>query len=372
MESSTSTQAILVLGLLGLLSACSAGRPEDGDPIDPPLEGTDAKVDVADTSTPTLPPKEDGGFAVDSIPPSDTEPPAETGCKDIPSSLGGSAVTVTMATEYAPFYTAYDLGPVPGMPPGHLGGCVLSQSDTSTLLFAGNSEGSDGGVYSIKLKRGICGHIVGFDGSAKKIADTPYVDANLLWLPSKLLMYSEWPANKIGFLPAGASAPSKEIDLSTIGVDSSIGGVGFVPKGYAAEGRMRGVTWGAGNWFHLDLKPEGTSWAIPSASKIVTLPNGPGGFAYVPAGSPGFAKNRIILSEWSADSVATYEVDGQGDPNPATRKSFFDKFTKPWGAYFDPVTGDFLFLTWGPAPDRVFVVQGFTKPPPPAPPPPPK
>lgn len=89
----------------------------------------------------------------------------------------------------------------------------------------------------------------------------------------------------------------------------------------------------------------------------------------MPAGSPGFAENRIILSEWSADSVATYAVDGQGDPTPSSRKDFFTKFTKPWGADFDPASGDFLFLTWGPAPDRVFVVQGFNKPPPPPPPP---
>ncbi len=362
-----------LLGWMLLAAACSANRPDEAEPSDDADLAVDAKVDTGtDSGKPTLPP-EDGGFAVDSLAAPETPDASDGGgCKDVPPASGGSAVAVTMAAEYAPFYTAYDLGPVPGMPSGHLGGCVLSQSDSSTLLFAGNSEAGDGGVYSIKLKRGPCGHIIGWVGSATKIADTPYVDANLLWLPGKLLLYSQWPANKLGLLPASSSAPAKEIDLSPIGVDSSIGGVGFVPKGYAAEGQMRGVTWAAGNWFHLDLKAEGSLWNVSGVKKMVTLPNGPGGFAYVPAGSPGFAKNRIILSEWSADSVATYEVDGQGDPNPSSRKAFFDKFTKPWGAYFDPLTGDFLFLTWGPAPDRVFVVQGFTKPPPPVAPPPPK
>jgi hypothetical protein len=63
--------------------------------------------------------------------------------------------------------------------------------------------------------------------------------------------------------------------------------------------------------------------------------------------------------------VAVYEVDGFGDPKPSTRKEFFTTFPRPWGAYFEAQTGDFLFLTWGTIPDRVYVVQGFTKPPPP-------
>ncbi len=348
-----------VLGLC-LIVGCSADKEGVAPPLDAGLTDTlgspdsTLATDAGDSSG------DDTGFTLDG----ELDVPEASdggGCKDIPADAGPSAVTLSMSAEYSPFYTAYDLGPVPGMPPGHLGGCILKEGDSNTLLFAGDSESGTGGIYSIKLKRGACGHIVGWDGTATKVADTPFVDANLLYLP--------WPANKLGILSKGATTPSREIDLSALGVDSSIGGVGFVPKGYAAEGQLRGVTWAAGNWFRLDLKPDTTLWTVKSATKITTLPNGPGGFAYVPAGSPGFPKNRIIMSEWSTDSVATYEVDGQGDPSAASRKAFFDKFTKPWGAYFDPVTGDFLFLTWGPAPDRVFVVQGFSKPPPPPPPP---
>lgn len=348
---------------LAVLVGCGAGKDDAAAPLDSGVP--DATVDgpVADALV------EGGGLVLDAFDAPETPEGLDAACKDIPPSLDGGSVSVTLSAEYAAFYTAYDLGPVPGMPAGHLGGCVLQEGDSSTLLFAGESEAATGGIYSIGLERGACGHIIGFKGVAKKLASTPFVDANLLYLPSSTLLYSQWPANKLGILPMGASAPSREIDLGPLGVDSSIGGVGFVPKGYAAEGQMRGVTWSGGNWFHLDLKPDGASWNVTGATKMVNLPNGPGGFAYVPSGSPGFPTNRIILSEWSADSVATYEVDGQGDPQPGSRKAFFEKFTKPWGAYFDPLTGDFLFLTWGPAPDRLYVVQGFTKPPPPPPPP---
>jgi len=32
--------------------------------------------------------------------------------------------------------------------------------------------------------------------------------------------------------------------------------------------------------------------------------------------------------------------------------------------HFEPLTGDYLFLTWGAAMDRVYIVQGFMPPPP--------
>ena len=49
----------------------------------------------------------------------------------------------------------------------------------------------------------------------------------------------------------------------------------------------------------------------------------------------------------AGDAVAVYEVDAMGDPIVRTRKPFFTTFPNPWGAYFEPNTGDFIFLTWG-------------------------
>lgn len=357
------TKALLPVMLVGLVAGCAVKTIEK-ESTPPGFADTGvADTFVEDTA---LSAPMDGGLVVDAL--ADVSMDVTTECKDEPPAPGG-AVATTMAAEYAAFYKSYDLGPVPGMPPAHLGGCILKQGDPNTLLLAGDSESASGALYSIKVKRGPCGHIIGWDGTATKVADAPYIDANILDLPGGTLLYSQWPQNKLGLLTASAIAPSREILLATHGVDSSIGGLGFVPSGYPAAGELRGVTWSAGNWFHLALKPDGTLYDVTGATKKVTLPNGPGGFAYVPAGSPGFPSNRLILSEWSADSVATYEVDGQGDPIVTSRKAFFESFPRPWGAYFDPKTGDFLFLTWGSPPDRVFVVQGFSKPPPPAPPP---
>lgn len=289
-------------------------------------------------------------------------------CMDPPSDAG-PGVGAVLAAPFAGVYTVYDLGPIPGMPAGHLGGTVIAYDDPDTLLVAGDSEAPSGAIYRVKVERSPCGHIVGFVGSATLAATTPYVDANLIYGASNVLLYTQWPVNQLSQLLPGAAAPAVTDDMTALGIGSSVSGLGFVPPNLAAAFELRTVTWSAGYWYHLGLSWDGQLYDFSSPVQTATLPGGPGGFAYVPAGSPGFAKQSLIVAEWSVDTVGVYEVDDQGDPVVGTRKDFFSAFPKPWGAYFEPQTGDFLFLTWGSLPDRVFVVQGFAPPPPPPPPP---
>ena len=146
--------------------------------------------------------------------------------------------------------------------------------------------------------------------------------------------------------------------------DQGPGGIGFVPPGLAAEGQLRALSQPIGQVLHIGYQKTDDGIRVTTVDKQPAILEGwPGGFAYVPAGSPGFPKQSMIVAEWSGGVVSTYEVDQQGDPIVSTRKLFFDKFSAPWGAYFDAVTGDYLFLTWGGSPDRVFAVQGFAIPP---------
>ncbi len=317
--------------------------------------------------------------------PGDATAPLDAGGTFVDANVGESAPTptceapptpagtdVVLAPEYAGLYTAYELGPVPGVP-NPLGGCVVKHDDPNTLLIAGASERPDGAIYSIRVERGPCGHILGFEGTAALVAQTPYVDANLVYAPGGLLFYSQWPQYKISQIPAGGTTSSRDTDLTLLGIqttqDRGPGGIGFVPAEIAAAGQMRIVTWPAGLWYHVGLAPDGPLYQVTSLTETTQLPNNPGGFAYVPAGSPGFDAQSLIVAEWvqgnaAQDAVATYEVDDEGDPIPSTRKPFFTTFPRPWGAYFEPVTGDYLFLTWGTGNDRVFIVQGFVPPPP--------
>jgi hypothetical protein len=277
-----------------------------------------------------------------------------------------------MTPEYASLYRTYDLGIVPGIPAtSHIGGCVLKFDDPNTLLLAVNAEAPNGAIRAVHLKRDDCGHIVGFEPVTEAVAETPYIDANLIYGPNRVLFYSMWPEMKVGQLLPDASAPVRISDLAALGMpgqdagDRGPGGIGFVPPSIAgAVGELRAVTWPQGHWNKISYAPDGAQFSLNAVSRIVKLENGPGGFAYIPAGSPGFPKQSIIVSEWSADQVASYEVDAQGDPIVSTRTTVFSAFPKPWGAYFDPVSGDYLFLTWKGPPDRIFSVQGFAPPPP--------
>ena len=287
-----------------------------------------------------------------------------------PPNPGGA--DVQLAAPFDMLYRVYDLGQVPGVP-NNLGGTVVSSMNPNVLLVAGSSENSGGAIYSINLQRDPCGHIIGFAGTATLVANTPYVDANLVYTSPDLLLYTEWPLYKLSQLRAASTVPDRSTDLTTLGMDNSTdsgpGGLGRVPPNLAAANELRVVTWPGGRWHHVASAPDGALLAINGVTQTVTLPNEPGGFAYVPAGSPGFANQSLIVAEWragnpTADRVAVYEVDGQGDPMVASRREFFSKFPRPWGAYFEPVTGDYLFLSWGTGADRVFIVQGFVPPPP--------
>ncbi len=343
----------IVLGLCIIALACGAERrsafeapkPEEPKEETPPLPGPIEPSAEAGSTTPA--------------------------CTDTPIKPAGSEATI--AAEYAPHYTAYELGAVPGVP-GPLGGCAIDPNDPNRLLIAGESEQATAAIYAIKVKRGDCKHITGFDGTATLVASAPNVDANLVFTAKGLLLYTRWPTVGFGELLPGATSPSREIDLKALGMaGGGAGGLGFVPPGLDAEGELRAVTWPEGVFHHLYTEPDGNLLHVGGAQPAqpeVKLEGGPGGFAYVPAGSPGFPEQRLVVAEWDVNSVATYAVDQSGDPIASTRKAFFTSFPRPWGAYFEPLTGDFIFLTWGAngsfgADDRVYIVQGFTPPPPP-------
>lgn len=338
----------LFLALVALCAGCTTQsvRPDAG------RAGSDAASPFADVG-----PRPDVGPLPDAPScPASTATPA--------------GIEVELAAEFQGLYSVYVLGAVPGVP-NPLGGIVVSAGDPNTLLVAGASERSDGAIYAIGVTRDACQHIVGFTGTASIVATTPFVDANLVYGPADLLVYTEWPQFQLAQLSPGATAPSRETDLRTLGIeqvgDQGPGGIGFVPAGLTGAGTLRLVTWPAGHWYTVGATLSGGLYTIDSLTETATLTNNPGGFAYVPAGSPGFPAQSLIVAEWNQggrdlDRVAVYEVDGEGDPVPATRREFFTRFPRPWGAYFEPLTGDYLFLTWGDGNDRVYIVQGFVPP----------
>ena len=296
-----------------------------------------------------------------------TDADCTTVCDEPATPAGEEAV---LAPDFRDIYRAYRLGPVPGVTTQYLGGMTISYWDDDILLVAVYSEDPQAKIYQVGIERGPCGHVLGFR-DATPYADAPYVDANLVYAPHQVLLYTEWPVKKVGQLRPGDTAPARESDVSDLATacnDDGPGGLGFVPPSLGAAGEMRLVTWKGGCWFHMDYTYDGSLYVLSSPVAIPgsRISGGPGGFAYVPAGSPGFSSQSVIMALWSADKVVVFEVDDNGDPQTSTQRDFFTSFPKPWGAYFDKVSGDFFFLTWGGQyAGQVYVVQGFAPPPPP-------
>ena len=281
---------------------------------------------------------------------------------------------VTAQTLEPPFdsdFSLLDLGPVPGLPES-FGGLFILPGEPNTLYISGNANESNGALYSIGLVRDGAGLITGFSGSATQVAPAPFNDGGIGPDPGGLISFVQWPENAYGQIDLSSGTVVNTIDLDPLGIVSASTTLGFIPAGFPGAGGMRIASWSGGEYYVVDFSVGGGGIiSISSATQVTTLPGGPTGLAYVPQGSAQFPNPSFLLSEFSDDSVAAYEMDAQGDPVLASRRVFISNLSGALGAAIDPETGSFLFSTFGGG-DRVLVVSGgFVAPPPPQPPAPP-
>jgi hypothetical protein len=262
---------------------------------------------------------------------------------------------------FAAQYTYTDLGMPPGVP-GPLGGLTLLAGTTDTLLIGGSANSGSGALYAVGVSRDVNGHIVAFTGTTTLWGPAPFNDGGVTYGPGGVLFASQWPANMLSQYLPGSTSPDKVIDLAPLGVAQSNASVGFVPGGFDGAGRMKLCSWGNGEFYDAVFAPDGMgTYDILSVTQTATLPGGPEGFAYIPVGSPLFTTRSMIVSEYSAGQLAVYDLDSTGNPVVSTRRDFMTGLTGAEGAFIDPVTGDFLFSTFGGG-DRVIVVTGFAVP----------
>jgi len=260
-------------------------------------------------------------------------------------------------------YTIVDLGSVPGLPPLY-GGLTFKFDDPNVILIGGNANGALGSLYSIGVTRDAMNHITGFTGMATFFADAAYNDGGVVYGPSNVLFLARWPVNELGQTKVGSSITDKIIDLDPFGVTgSSLSALAFVPAGFPGAGLLKMVSWSAGNWYTAGFAPDGMgTFDITSVTFETQIVGGPEGILYVPAGSPQFVDyTSVLICEYSAGNVAAYQIDSTGDPIPATRTVFISGLTGAEGATLDPLSGDFLFSTFGGG-NKVFEIRGFGMP----------
>jgi len=273
------------------------------------------------------------------------------------------AHAASIAPAFSGSYTLHDLGPISGLPPAY-GGLTFAAGDPNTLIIGGEANTSDGLFYSVPVIRGVDNHITGF-GAATPLGFGAFNDGGVTYGPGGVLFYSRWPENELGQVKPGSATDDKIIDLGALGVAESHASLGFVPAGFDGAGSLKLSSWAGGEFYDATLVADGSgTYDVTSIVQTATLPGGPEGFIWVPIGSPLFGTQSMLVSEFSAGFVAAYEIDGDGNPIVATRQDFVVDLTGAEGAVIDPLTGDFLFSTFGTAEDRVIRVEGFVPPPP--------
>lgn len=272
--------------------------------------------------------------------------------------LAGAAGAQTIDPFYAGSYSYTDLGTPAGVP-SQFGGLTMLAGTTDTLLLGGAANGPSGALYAVGVTRDGMGHINGFTGTSSLYASAPYNDGGVAYGPGGVLFTSRWPVNELAQYLPGSSAPDKVTALGTLGVAGSNAAVNFVPAGFSGAGRMKLSSYAGGQFYDVTFTPDGLgTFDLISAVQTATLPGAPEGFAYVSAASPLLTAPTMIVSEFGANVVSLYDVDLNGDPIAGTRRVFMSGLSGVEGAFIDPMTGDFLFSTFGGG-SRVIVVQGF-------------
>lgn len=89
----------------------------------------------------------DAGFRVDA----GLRPPARDSGPPEPEHPDRVAEGVVIEAPFDDDYRAYEIGPLPGVPSGRYGGCVVRPDDPDTLIIGFDSESPTGALYEIGL-----------------------------------------------------------------------------------------------------------------------------------------------------------------------------------------------------------------------------
>lgn len=280
------------------------------------------------------------------------------------SSLPREAMAQTVAPYYAGTYTIRDAGSVPGVP-GRYGALAFKAGDTNTLLIGGDGNTLGAAIYQVTVTRGAGNHITGFSGTAAFFASADGsgggLDGGLAYGPGNVLFFTSYPDNQLCQIKPGQTTVAKRIDLLPYGPES-VGSLVFVPAGLPGAGRLKILDYSRGDWYDATLQADlSGTYNIATISSPLLIDGSPEGAFFVAAGNPIFPNPSVLVCDYQFGAVSSFEVNANGDPIVATRRSFLTGINGAEGATRDPVTGDFVFGTFT-DPGKVYVVSGFSDP----------
>ena len=270
----------------------------------------------------------------------------------------------------APYNSVYSIGTLghPPSVPGSLGGLVFK--DNNTLLIGGDANYAPGAIYQLTVTRDSGGHITGFAGPATLYATAPYIDGGLWWMPNGTLCYATYsggsnaaPGNCIGQILPGGTSPASVTPMGPKGIVGTLGTGTIIPAGFPGAGRL---VLGDYYWGDLYSAPftanQNGTYTIGNATlECSTAPSYDGfeGIVYVDTGNPLFGQASVLVSDYFNYTVNRYRIDSNGIPIYNTREVVVQDLGGAEGGTVDPVTGEFLFSTYGSV-SEVYVLLGFT------------
>jgi hypothetical protein len=146
---------------------------------------------------------------------------------------------------YSGTYSITNLGSITGVPTDY-GGLVFK--DANTLWIGGSANDAGGLFYSVPVTRGAGNHIVSL-GTGTALGFGTRNDGGIVFGPSGVLFYTEYPTNNIGEVLSPYSSDYKTVGLTAIGVASSVGAANFVPVGYNGAGQFKVVSYNTGGFY---------------------------------------------------------------------------------------------------------------------------
>lgn len=253
-----------------------------------------------------------------------------------------------------------------------IGGIHIAESDPDRLTAVVEPNEPTGQLHAISLARGSGCHIEAL-GESQKIADVDSVDG-MARGPGGAYFFGRASKNGVDPAVTGVARMAMEsaaldqwVDLAPFGVDLPVTGVGFIPAGLPGAGTLVATTYPfqyttvGGSWYAIELAGDGAGPLEVAAVTAKTELVGPSSFAFLPAGSPGFAADTVLISDFPSRSIFAYDLDADGAPVAASARTIL---TAPleaefnlWGITRDPRTGDLLIVVFGRG--ELLAIHGF-------------
>jgi hypothetical protein len=260
-------------------------------------------------------------------------------------------------------YTLTDLGSVDQLP-SRYGGLTIRPDQPNTLYIGGYANEGQGNLYTVPLVRdAVSHHITGFGGSAVLYAAAPNNDGGIFFAPNGTLLFTRFSMNHLGqILPDNTYVSTS---LTEYGIASSVGSVILVPSGYPGAGNLIIASYNGAILYNVPYTIDGAGLYVlgnkTAEVSVNGIANGPEGIAYIPAGSLAFPNLSMAISSYGDGTVMVFEVGADGLPVASSARQMVTGLTGAEGALIDPVTGDFLFSTFGGG-DKVIRISGFEAP----------